>query len=81
MSAVTPQVANALRAKQNTEPVPDLQAIVNGLRMSDLITTLHTYLAAHGTDITRIGSRARRYYDRPSIETTRSKVSTSLLYI
>jgi hypothetical protein len=48
--------------------------------MSDLITTLRTYLAAYGTDITRIGSRARRYYDRPSIETTRSKVSTSLLY-
>ena len=53
----------------------DLQAIVNGLRMSDLITTLRTHLAAYGTDIIRIGGGPRRYYDWPSIETTEGRMS------
>jgi hypothetical protein len=69
MSAVTPQVANAPRAKTEHRARTDLQAIANGLRMTDPITTLHTYPAAYGTDITRIGSGARRYDDWPSIET------------
>ena len=43
--------------------------------MCDLITTLHTHLAAYGTDIIRIGSGARRYYDWPSIETTEGRMS------